>query len=100
MRQGCNDANTVLGYWYWYWLVLVLVGIGIGISIDIGIGIGIGIDINVIDIDPPSQKSNYKVLKNRLQIRIPRPRKLLIKLYKKIVTFSKWPIPEEKIKNL
>ncbi len=37
-------------YWYWYC-------------------IGIGID--VIGIDPPSQNSNYKILKNRLQIRIP-----------------------------
>jgi hypothetical protein len=60
-------------------------GIG-GIGID-GIGIGIGIGwywycIDVIGIDPPSQKSNYKILKNRLQIRIPRPREPLIKLYK------------------
>ncbi len=43
------------------------------------IGIGIGwywycidvVGIDVIGIDPPSQKSNYKILKNRLQIRIP-----------------------------
>jgi hypothetical protein len=48
-------------------LVLVLGGIGIGI----GIGIGTGIGIDVIGIDPPSQKSNYRILKNRLQIRIP-----------------------------
>jgi hypothetical protein len=60
--------------WYWYWVVLVLGGIGIDV---------IGID--VIGIDPPSQKSNYKILKNRLQIRIPRPRKPLIKLYKNLL---------------
>ncbi|CAF1953359.1 unnamed protein product, partial [Rotaria magnacalcarata] len=23
---GCNNTNTVLGYWYWYWLVLVGTG--------------------------------------------------------------------------
>jgi hypothetical protein len=40
------------------------------VSIGIGIGIGTGIGIDVIGIGPPSQKSNYKILKNRLQIRI------------------------------
>jgi hypothetical protein len=37
----------------------------------VDIGIGIGVVIDVIGIDPTSQKSNFKSLKNRLQIRIP-----------------------------
>jgi hypothetical protein len=35
-------------YWHWYWYC-----------------------IDVIGIDPPPQKSNYRILKNRLQFRIP-----------------------------
>ncbi len=49
--------------------VRIPIPLGIG-----GIGIGIGwywYCIDVIGTDPPSQKSKYKILKNRLQIRIP-----------------------------
>jgi hypothetical protein len=62
---------------------LVLVGIDTG---GIGIGIGVntgGIGISIGGIGSLTRKVKLKISKNRFQIRIPRPRKPLIKLCKK-----------------